>query len=183
MPKGPSYSSSAATYPEKSAKAQSKKSVSMRTCAFFSPSLDPVLYRGKRDKDTVVSPEVPTRWAVGQAILDHEPDRQRNHTVGILTARGRQIREVRVKVLAALRTVVLRIGDHEITRTPEVEMPQVVQRPLELLVPISLVTTTRTPLARVGATGRDALWRWQSTIAVIPSVGSGRYAPGPNMAV
>ena len=55
----------------------------------------------------------------------------------------------------------LRIHDHEITRTPQVEIAQVVQRPLELLVPISLVTTTRTPLARVGATGRDNLWRWQ----------------------
>ena len=97
----------------------------------------------------MVAPEVPTRGAVGHAVLDHEPDRQLNHPVGILTARGRQIGEVRVKVLAALRTVVLRIGDHEIPRTPEVEIPQVVQRPLELLVPISLVATTRTRLARV----------------------------------
>ena len=152
----------------------------MRTCAFFSPSLDPVLYRGKRDKDTMVSPEVPTRWAVGQAILDHEPDRQLNHTVGILTARGRQIGEVRVKVLAALRTVVLRIGDHEITRTPELEIPQVVQRPLELLVPISLVTTTWTPLARVGATGRDNLWRWQVYNRGNPFGGIGSIYPRTN---
>jgi len=119
------------------------------------------LDRGKGDKDTVVTPQVPTRWAVGHAVLNHEPHCQIDHAVGILTARGRQIGEGRVKVLAALRTVVLRIGDHEITRTPEGEIPQVVQRPLELLVPLSLVTTTRTPLARVGATGRDNLWRWQ----------------------
>ena len=112
--------------------------MSMRACAFFSPSLDPVLDRRKGDKDAVVSPQVPTRRAVGQAVLDHEPYRQINHAVGVLTARWRQIGEVRVKVLATLRTVVLRIGDHEITWTPQVEIPQVVQRPLELLVPIGL---------------------------------------------
>ena len=45
--------------PEKSANAQSRKSVSMRACAFFSPSLDPVLDRRKRHKDAMVAPEVP----------------------------------------------------------------------------------------------------------------------------
>src|SRR2546428_441205 len=158
---GPSSSAAAATSPEKSAKAQSRKSVSRRACAFFSPRLDPVLDRGKRDKDAVVAPEVPARWPVGQAVLDHEPYRQINHAVGVLTAGWRQIRQVSLEVLLTLRTIMLRIRDHEIPRTPQVEIPQVVQRPLELLVPIGLVTTTRTRLARVGATGRDDLWRWQ----------------------
>src|SRR4029453_9435855 len=121
----------------------------------------PVFYRGKGDKDTVFSPEVPTRWAVGQAILDHEPHRQVHHAMRVLTAGWGEIGEVRVKVLATLRTIVLRIGDHEITRAPHVEIPQVVQRPLVLLIPIGLVTTTRTRLARGGATRRDDLLRWQ----------------------
>jgi hypothetical protein len=95
----------------------------MRACAFFSPSLDPVLDRGKRDKDAVISPEVPTRGPVGQAVLDHQPYRQINHAVGVLAAGWRQIGEVRVKVLATLCTIVLRIGDHKITRTPHVEIP------------------------------------------------------------
>src|SRR5438874_7117122 len=161
MQKGPSYSSSAATYPEKSANAQSRKSVSMRARAFFSPRLDPVLNRGKRHKDAVVSPEVPTRWSVGQAVLDHQPHGQVDHTVGVLTAGWGQIGEVRVKVLATLRTVVLRIGDHQITRTPHVEIPEVVQPPLELFISVRLVRATRTGLPLVGATVRDALWRWQ----------------------
>src|SRR5215831_4684463 len=55
----------------------------------------------------------------------------------------------------------LRIRDHEITRTPQVEIPQVVQCPLELFVPIGLVTTMRTRLSCVDAPGRDDLWRWQ----------------------
>jgi len=133
----------------------------MRACAFFSPSLDPVLDRGKRDKDTVVSPEVPTRWAVGHAVLDHEPHGQVYHAVGVLTSGWCQIGQVRIEVLATLATVMLRRGDHQITRTPHVEIPEVVQPPLELFISVSLVRATRTGLPLVGATVRDDLWRWQ----------------------
>src|SRR5437870_499877 len=133
----------------------------MRACAFFSPRLDPVLNRGKRHKDAVVSPEVPTRWSVGQAVLDHQPHGQVDHTVGVLTSGWCQIGEVRVKVLATLCTGVLRIGDHQITRTPHVEIPEVVQPPLELFISGSLVRAPWTGLPLVGATGRDDLWRWQ----------------------
>jgi len=108
----------------------------MRACAFFSPSLDPVLDGGKGHKDAVVAPQVPTRRAVGHAVLDHEPHRQIDHAVGVLTARGRQSRQVRLEVLLTCRTVVLRIGDDEIPWTPEVEIAQVGQRPRKLLVPI-----------------------------------------------
>jgi hypothetical protein len=95
----------------------------MRACAFFSPRLDPVLDRGKRDKDTVVTPEVPTRGPIGQAVFDHQPYRQIDHAVGVLTAGWRQIREGGAKVLATLRTVMLGIGHKQITRTPQVEIP------------------------------------------------------------
>jgi hypothetical protein len=50
---------------------------------------------------------MPTRWAVGQAVLDHNPHRQIDHAVRVATARWRQIREVGAKVLATLRTVML----------------------------------------------------------------------------
>jgi hypothetical protein len=121
---------------EKSANAQSRQSVSMRACAFFPPSLDSVLHGRKGHKDALVAPQVPTRWAVGQAILGHEPHGQVHHAGGVLTAGWGEIGEVRVKVLLTFRTVMLRIRDHEITRTPQVEIAQVVQRPLGLLVPI-----------------------------------------------
>jgi hypothetical protein len=98
----------------------------MRTCAFFSPSLHPVLERGKGHEDPVVSPEMPTRRAVGQAVLDHDAHRQIDHAVGIMTARWGQITEVGGKVCATLRTVMLRIRDAQITRTPQVEIAQVV---------------------------------------------------------
>jgi hypothetical protein len=177
MPQGPAYRSSAATSPAKSAKAPSKQSVAMRPGAFFSPSLAPVVERGPGDPDTVVTPQGPTRWAGGHAVRNHAPHCQIAHAVGILTARGRQIGEVRVTVRAALRTVVLRRGDHEITRTPEVEIPEVVQRPLARLGPLSLVTTTRPPLARVGAPGRDNLWRWQVDNRGHPCGGIGSIRP------
>src|SRR5205807_6378936 len=61
--------------------------------------------------------------------------------------------------------------------TPEVEIPQVVQRSLELLVPIGLVPTPRTRVARVGATGRDALWRWQVSNCGHPFGGIGSIRP------
>src|SRR5881397_638476 len=129
----------------------------MRACAFFPPSLDPVLNGRKGHKDAMVAPQVPTRWAVGQAILDHEPHGQVHHAVGVLTAGWCEIGEVRVEVLVTFRTVMLRIRDDKITRTPHVEIAQIVQRPMGLLVPIGRVTTTRTRLTRVVATVQDDL--------------------------
>src|SRR5713101_4771415 len=126
----------------------------MRACAFFPPRLDPVLDGRKGHKDTVVAPQVPARWAVGQTVLDHEPHRQIDHAGGVLTPRWRQLRQVRLEVLLTFRPVMLRIGDHEIPWTPAVEMAQVVQRPLTLLVPIGCVTTAWTSLPLVIATSR-----------------------------
>jgi hypothetical protein len=108
----------------------------MRACAFFSPSLHPILDRGKGDKDAVVPPQMPAGRTVGQAIFDDKSHCQIDHAMGVLTPRWRQLREVRIEVLLTFRTVMLRIRDHEIPRTPYVEIPQVVQRPLGLLIPI-----------------------------------------------
>src|SRR5262249_32539973 len=55
----------------------------------------------------------------------------------------------------------LRIHDHEIAWTPEVEIAQVVQRPLKLLVAIGGVRTAGTWVPLVIATIGDDLWRWQ----------------------
>jgi hypothetical protein len=145
----------------------------MRACAFFPPSLDPVLDRRAGDKDTGVSPQVPTRRAIGQAVLDHQPYRQIKHTVGVLTARWRQIGEGRMKVCAALRTVVLRIGDHEIPRTPHVEIPEVVQRSIERFVPLGLMATTRTRLSLVAPTVWANFWRREVGNRCDPFGGSG----------
>src|SRR5919198_2332725 len=149
----------------------------MRACAFFSPSLHPVLNRRKGDEDAVVAPQVPTRRTVGQTVLGHEPYGEVYHAVGVLTAGWCQIGEVRAKVLATLGAVMLRIRDHEIPRTPQVEIPQVVQGPLELFVPIGLVTTMRTRLVHVEAPRRDDLWRWQVGNGGDPFGGIGSIRP------
>src|SRR5262245_27227906 len=129
----------------------------MRACAFFSPSLAPVLERGKGAKDAVVAPHMPPGGAGGQASLDHKPHRQIDHAVRVVTARWRQSRELGAKVLATLRTVMLCIRDEQITRTPHGEMAHIGQRPLRLLVPIGRVPTVRTLLPDVVATVGDDL--------------------------
>ena len=147
--------------------------MALRACALFSPRLAPVLARGTRDQDAVVSPQGPTRRAIRQAVLDHEPSRQGHHTGGGLTAGGRQSGAVRVNVRAALRPGVLRLRDHEIPRTPHVEMPQVVSRPLRRLVPSGRVTTTRTGLSLLMAPVGDDLWRRQGCSRGHPCGGIG----------
>src|SRR6266571_3898697 len=129
----------------------------MRAWAFFPPSLHPILDGGTGDKHSVVPPQMPAGGPVGQAIFDHQSYRQIHHAVGVVTARWRQIGEVRIEVLATLGAVMLRIGNHKITRTPHVEIALVVQRPMRLLVPIGRVTTARTRLPNVVATIRDDL--------------------------
>src|SRR5262245_60745256 len=109
----------------------------------------------------MVAPQVPTRRAVGQAVLDHEPHRQIDHPVGILTARRGQIREVGAKVLATLRTVMLGIGHQQITRTPHSEIPHIMQGPMRLLVPLGQVTTTWARVPDIVATVGDDLGLWQ----------------------
>src|SRR5262249_48433892 len=173
MQKGPSESAAAATSPENSANAQSRKSVSMRACAFFSPRLAPVLDRGTRDKDAVVAPEVPTRGSGGQAVCDHQPDRQLHHAVGILTARGGQIGEGGTQVRATLHTVMLGRGHQQSPRTPYVEIPHIMQRPMRRLVPIGRVTTTRTRVPYVVATVGDDLGLGQVCGGGDPGAGVG----------
>ena len=107
------------------------------------------------------SPQMPTRRVGGQAVLDHEPHGQIAHAVRGVTAGWRQRREVGVKGLAPLRPGVLRLRDHESTRTPHREMPHIVQRPLALLVPRGLVPTRRTCMRLVMTTVCDDLWLWE----------------------
>src|SRR5215813_11520806 len=145
----------------------------MRACAFFSPSLHPVLNRRKGDKDAVIAPEVPSRRAVGQAVFDHQPYRQIHHAVGVLPAGWRQVREVGAQVLATLRTIMLGIGHQQIPRTPHIEIPQIMECPMRLLVPIGRVTTTRARLPEVVATVGDDLGLGQVCGSGDPGAGVG----------
>src|SRR5215831_1044171 len=55
----------------------------------------------------------------------------------------------------------LGIGHQQITRTPHIEIPQIMQCPMRLLGPIGRVTTTRARLPEVVATVGDNLGLWQ----------------------
>ena len=130
----------------------------MRACAFFPPSLDPVLDRGEGHKDAVVSPQVPTCRAGGHAILGHDPHRQIDHAVGVMAAGWGQVREVYAEGRATLRTRVLRRGDHQVPWTPGVEIAQIMPRALLALVARGLMPTTRTGVSLGVATAVNHLW-------------------------
>src|SRR5262249_1281531 len=83
------------------------------------------------------------------------------HAMRVVTAWWCQIGHVGIEVPATLGAVMLRIGDHEITRTPQIEVAQVVQRPMGLLVSIGHVTTSRTRVPYVVATRGNNLWLGQ----------------------
>src|SRR5215468_9034522 len=55
----------------------------------------------------------------------------------------------------------LRIGDHEIPRTPQVEITQVVEGSMRLLVPIGHMPTTRTHVPLVITAVGNNLWLGQ----------------------
>src|SRR5215831_18521406 len=56
---------------------------------------------------------------------------------------------------------VLGIGHQQITRTPEVQIPQIMERPMRLLVPIGRVPTMRARVPYVVATVGGDLGLWQ----------------------
>jgi len=133
----------------------------MRDCAFFSPRLDPVLDRAKGHKDAVVSPQVPTRWPVGQPIFHHDPHGNVNDAVGVSALGRRQVGEVCGEVAATGGTVILRIGDLEVFGPSRPQVAEVMQE--SLLVPIAIgpVPTVRTEMSfGVALTAQD-LGRWQ----------------------
>src|SRR2546423_11908175 len=66
-----------------------------------------------------------------------------------------------MEVRATLGAVMLRRGDHEIPRTPQVEIPQVVEGSLRLLVPRGHMTTTRTHVPLVMTAVGNNLWLGQ----------------------
>src|ERR1700674_1005027 len=119
----------------------------MRDCAFFSPSLDPVLDRGKGHKDAVVSPQVPTRWPVGQPIFHHDPHGNVDDAVGISALGRRQVGEICGEVGATGCTVILRIRDLEVSWLSSAQVPEVMQEPLFLFVAIGTVSTVRTEMS------------------------------------
>src|SRR5947209_3194447 len=128
MQNGPSYSSSAAMKPEKSASAQSRCSIRVRRSAFFPPGLDPVLDRGVGDEDAVVTPEVPSGGAVGEAVLDDQTDSGVDDPAGVVTPGVGQVGYVGVEVASARGAVVSGVEHDEVPRPACERVAEVVER-------------------------------------------------------
>ena len=124
---GPSYSSSTAMKPEKSERAQSRCSVSMRRAAFFPPGLDPVLDRGVGDEHAMVAPEGPFGTAIGQAVLDDQADGEVDDPAGVMAAGIGQVGGVGVEVLAARAAVVLGTEQDDVAGSPGEGIAQVMK--------------------------------------------------------
>src|SRR5262249_32936515 len=127
MQNGPSYSSSAAMEPEKSERAQSRCSVSIRRAAFFPPGLDPVLDRGGGDEHAVIAPQGPCGRAIGQAVLDDQPDGGVDDPAGVMAAGVGQVGGIGVEVLAAGAAIVLRAEQDDVAGPAGEGITQVVE--------------------------------------------------------
>ena len=115
----------------------------------------------KGTKTRCVAPQVPTCWAGRQAVLDHQPHCTGDYAVRVVTTRRREIRHVQAEIGTALRTIVLRRGDHQVTGTPGSEVTQIMQRALLALIAIGLVPTMRTGVLWCVATAGTKLWLWE----------------------
>src|SRR5262245_23879597 len=156
MQKGPSYSSSAAMYPEKSESAQSGCSAHVRRAAFFPPGLDPVLDRGAGDEHAVVTPQGPLGGAVRQAVLDHQPDGGVDDPAGVVAAGVGQVGHVGVEVLAALRAEVLGVEHDEVAGPAGEGVAEVVEGAAGGPVTVGAVAAPRAgPAAVVAAAEAD----------------------------
>ncbi len=113
----------------------------MRFSAFFSPGLDPVLDRGERDEDAMVSPKAPTGGAIRQGVLHDQLHGQINHAVRVVTARRSQCRHVRVEVLPALGTIMHRIGELNVVWPSREEIAQIMKRSMRSPISITTMST------------------------------------------
>src|SRR5262245_5791475 len=129
--------------------------------ALFSPRFHPVLNSGKGDEDSMVSPEMPTGRAIGQAVLDDQPHGQSDDTVSVMGSRWCQVGHVRVEVLMALRAKVLGIREMDVMRPTGDKIPHVMQRPLKGLVATTAFAASRArPLLVLSSTSNDLRF-WQ----------------------
>ena len=107
----------------------------------FFPRTPPSSESWRRARSAVVPPEMPTRLAVGQAVLHHQTHGHCHNTVGVVALGQGQVRHVRVEVALALTAVMLRIRNDNIPGPLGNRIAQIVERPLQGSMPVA------TPLA------------------------------------
>ena len=98
----------------------------MCPCAFFPPSLDPVLDRGARHKDAVIAPQMPAGRPGGHASFDHHTHGDVDHPLRVMTAGWGYIGQSDVAMLTTCGTVVRRGGHPEVNRATGAYVAKVV---------------------------------------------------------
>ena len=133
----------------------------MRFSAFFSPGLDPVLDRGERHEDAMVSPKAPTGHAIRQTVLHDQSHGQVDHAVRVVAARRSQCRHVRVEVLLALGAIVNRIGELNVAWPTREKVAQIMKRSMRGPISITTVSTACAGTTTMTATTLSDLRLWK----------------------
>ena len=133
----------------------------MSAAAFFPPSLDPVLDRGERHEDAMVSPKAPTGHAIRQTVLHDQSHGQVDHAVRVVTARRSQCRHVRVEVLPALGAIVHRIGELNVVWPTREKVAQIMKRSMGSSISITTAPTACAGTTTMTTTALNGLRLWK----------------------
>ena len=133
----------------------------MRSSAFFPPGLDPVLNRGERDEDAMVSPKAPTGHAIRQTVLHDQSHGQVDHAVRVVTARRSQCPHVRVEVLPAVGAKVNRIGELNVVWPTRENVAQIMKRSMRGPISITTASTARAGTTTMITTALNDLRFWK----------------------
>ena len=109
----------------------------------FPPGLDPVLDRGVRDKHAVVAPEGPFGDAIGQAVLDDQPDGEVGDAARVMAAGVGQVGHIGAEVLTATGAIMLGIEHNDVARPPGKGVAQVMEGPPSVPVAVGAVAAPR----------------------------------------
>ncbi|MBV8894340.1 MAG: hypothetical protein JO266_20590 [Acidobacteria bacterium] len=110
---------------------------------FFPSGLDPVLNGGVRDEDAVVTPEVPTGSAVGQAVFSNKTDSPLLNTAGVQAVGQSQVGDVTGEATAAAEAAMAGESDNQINGPVRAGIAEVMQSASGNGIAASAVTTAR----------------------------------------
>jgi hypothetical protein len=130
--------------------------MSIWLAAFFPPGLHPVLDGSIRNKNPVITPQVPAGGLIGQAVLHNEPNGQCNDTMGVMGLGQGVVGHVRVEVLPAASATMLRVDDVDIARATSNQVSHVMQNAFACTVAeAGLVADRTTATPEVPAPAHD----------------------------
>src|SRR5437868_8266191 len=124
----------------------------MLSTFFFPSGLDPVLDGGPRDEDAVVTPEVPTGVAVGQAIFDDKTDGPLLDAARVQAVGQSQVGDIAGEAAATAEAAMARESDNQINGSVGPSIPEVMEGTRAHGKAAGAVTTARAGSRRPVAT-------------------------------